>query len=131
MVSGEHDLGRLLSGLSPRLNGGAWVFCRMDAVPDGLEPLVLVREHEGVTVVIPRQRADELGLGYDLVTAWVTLEIHSALDAIGLTAAVSAALTDAGIPANGVAGFTHDHLFVPHDQADAAMQELRRLQRPR
>ena len=61
---------------------------------------------------------------YDFVAAWITLQVHSALGAVGLTAAVSRVLTEAGISANVVAGFTHDHLFVPHDRADDAVRTL-------
>jgi len=73
-----------------------------------------------------REQTDALGLPYDFVAAWITLEIHSALEAVGLTGAVSRALTDAGISANIVAGFTHDHLFVPHPRATAALRPVSR-----
>ena len=51
----------------------------------------------------------------------------SALDAVGLTAVVAAALADDGIPANVVAGFHHDHVFVPVDRGRAAMLVLAAL----
>ena len=40
---------------------------------------------------------------------WIQLEVHSALEAKGLTAAFSRALADSLISANVVAGFYHDH----------------------
>ena len=89
----------------------------------------MVTEPEGRTLVLPRQRADELGLPYEFVAAWITLHVHSALDAVGLTAAFATALTAEGISANVVAGYFHDHLFVPEDRADDAMRALRRLSR--
>lgn len=55
------------------------------------------------------------------------MQIHSALTAIGLTAAVSRVLTDAGISTNVIAGFTHDHLSVPHDRAHDAVRTLTTL----
>lgn len=58
-----------------------------------------------------------------------TLEIHSALEAVGLTAAVSRVLTEAGLSANVVAGHTHDHVFVPLDRVDDAMRALAELSR--
>ncbi len=129
-MPGERDLPALLRGMSPRLHPGAYVYAQVDgAVPDGAEPVVTVREDEGLTLVLPRQQADALGLPYDFVAAWITLEVHSALEAVGLTAAVSRALTDAGISANMVAGFTHDHLFVPHPRATDALHALQSLSR--
>lgn len=88
-----------------------------------------VREAEGLTVVLRRGEADRLGLSYDFVAAWITLQIHSALEAVGLTAAVSAALTHAGISCNVLAGFHHDHLLVPVADADRALNVLRLLAR--
>jgi hypothetical protein len=55
------------------------------------------------------------------------LQVHSDLEAIGLTAAFSAALTREGIIANVVAGYFHDHLFVPEDRRADAMRGLRNL----
>jgi hypothetical protein len=127
-MPGERDLAVLLRGMSPRLNPGAYVYTRVDgAVPEGAEPVVVVREDEGLTLVLPQQQADTLGLLYDFVAAWITLEVHSALEAVGLTASVSRALTEAGISANVVAGFTHDHLFVPHPRAADALHALQSL----
>jgi hypothetical protein len=87
----------------------------------------VVREVEGTTWVLPRDEADALGLAYDFVAAWITLEIHSALEAVGLTAAIAAALTGARISVNVVAGFHHDHLFVPLECADEAVLILRSI----
>jgi hypothetical protein len=126
---GETDLAVLLASMSPYLNDGSYVFVRA-AGPEGVaEALVVVTEPEGRTLVLPRQRADELGLPYEFVAAWITLHVHSALDAVGLTAAFATALTAEGISANVVAGYFHDHLFVPEDRADDAMRALRRLSR--
>ena len=126
-MTGGTDLAALLRGLSPRRNPGRYVYAQVDAVPAELAPVVVVREDEGVTVVVAQEAADALGLAYAYVAAWITLEVHSALEAVGLTAAVARALADAGISANVVAGFAHDHVFVPHDRADEAMAVLRAL----
>ena len=61
------------------------------------QPVVFVREDEGLTLILPQQQADDLGLPYDFVAAWITLQVHSALSAVGLTAAVSRVLVEAGI----------------------------------
>jgi len=126
-LTGERDLAALL-GLSPRLNDGRYVYTQVRTeVPAGADPVVVVREDEGVTLVLDQVQADELDLAYEFVAAWITLEVHSALDVVGLTAAVSYVLTGAGISANVVAGYTHDHVFVPFDRADDAMRALATL----
>jgi ribosomal protein S18 acetylase RimI-like enzyme len=120
------DLATLLRTLSPRLHEGAYVFTTVDD-PAGVDPVVTVREDEGLTAVVRREQADALGLPYSYVGGWITLDVRSALDAVGLTAAVSRALAAASISANVVAGHHHDHVFVPHDQREAAVRVLSAL----
>ena len=78
-------------------------------------------------MVLRKEDADRLGLDYDYVAGWITLTVQSSLAAVGLTAAVSTALAEAGISCNVVAGYHHDHLLVPADRLDDALAALRRL----
>jgi len=125
-MSERNDLKEMLSGLQPHLNTGEYVFCqvRPHDIPTGVEPLMRFHEHEGLTVLLRRGQADELGLRYSIVCAWITLMVYSALESVGLTAAVSGALAEAGIACNVVAAFHHDHLFVPVEKAGAAIKIL-------
>ena len=125
------DLEQLLAQMQPGLNPGRYAFV---AVPDGvtLDPHRLIaslRESEGLSVILREQDALDLGLPVAFVAAWITLTVHSDLAAVGLTAAFARALADAGIGCNVVAGVRHDHLFVPHAQAQQAMEVLRALAR--
>lgn len=128
-MSGETDLTRLLHSMTPQLNPGEYVFCCVPAEHDcsALQPIASMREREGPSLVLTREVADAHGLRYDYVAAWITLEVHSSLAAVGLTAAFSAALAQAGISCNVVAGFHHDHLFVPSERAERALSTLRAL----
>ncbi|WPC04241.1 ACT domain-containing protein [Pseudomonas benzenivorans] len=125
-MSGETDLYRLLQSMEPQLNPGQYVFCSLPQGADcqGLEPVASMREGEGLTLVLPRAQADARGLGYDYVAAWITLRVHSSLAAVGLTASFSAALARAGVSCNVVAGYYHDHLFVPVERAERALSTL-------
>jgi hypothetical protein len=125
-VAGERDLARLLAGLDPRLDDRPWVFVSL-AAPPPAEALMLFREDEGMTAVLAPAEARRLGLPDAPVFRRITLGIQSSLEAVGLTAAVAGALAEAGIAANVVAAYHHDHVFVPEGRADAAMQCLRRL----
>jgi hypothetical protein len=125
-MSGERDLHRLLAGMEPVQRPGAFVFVAGEPGLAG-EAEATVREPEGLSAVLTRERADALGLDYDFVAAWITLRVHSALDAVGLTAAVSAALAGAGMSCNIVAGRLHDHLLVPADRAPEALAILRAM----
>lgn len=126
-MTGTRDLDELLATMSPELQPGRYVFTTVRSVPDGAEPVVVVREAEGTTLVLEREQADRLGLTYAYVAAMITLRVHSSLDAVGLTAAVSQALTDRGIGCNVVAGHFHDHLFVPDERADKALTALHEI----
>ncbi len=125
--TGERNLERLLAGLEPVRREGTWVFACAAAIPPGANPIATVREAEGITLVIEQSEADRLGLGYDFVAAMITLNVHSALDSVGSTAAVATVLGDRGISCNVIAGRFHDHLFVPLEHADGAVTALSEL----
>ncbi|WMI98713.1 ACT domain-containing protein [Pseudomonas chlororaphis subsp. aurantiaca] len=128
-MAGETSLDTLLRSMSPQLNPGDYVFCSIAdrTLLEGTDVLGSFREQEGLTVILERQQAERLGLGFDYVAAWITLNVHSALEAVGLTAAFASALGKAGISCNVIAGYYHDHLFVGKADAERAMHVLRQL----
>lgn len=124
------EISELLRAMRPVLNDGAYVYA---VVPHGfptpdLDYVARFRESEGVTLVLPEEEAGRAGLSIVLRVAWITLEVHSDLQAIGFTAAFSAALAEAGISCNVMAAVYHDHIFVPWERAEQAMACLHRLQ---
>jgi hypothetical protein len=123
-------LTQLLRGLQPRRNAGVYAFVTVPAGHDmaALQPLAIFHEPEGTTGVVALERAQSAGLPIQLRAAWLTLAVPSRLDDVGLTAAVARALADAGIACNVIAAVHHDHLFVPVEQADAALAALSALQ---
>ncbi|MET3538284.1 ACT domain-containing protein [Chryseobacterium limigenitum] len=128
-MTGEKDLKTLLQSMKPHLNEGEYVFCTVEKFPtiDLNEIICFFKEQEGITLIIKKELADLLNLKYEFVASWITLEIHSSLEAVGLTAAFSEALTSKKISCNVIAGYFHDHIFVSVDDADNAMKELKRL----
>jgi uncharacterized protein len=124
-MAGERDLDRLLATMEPELQPGRYVFTTVGEVPVDCDPVALVREAEGMTLVLEQEEADGLGLPYDYVAAMISLRVHSALDAVGLTAAVATVLAGAGMSCNVVAGYYHDHLFVPYERGEEAVELLR------
>ncbi|MFJ8884637.1 ACT domain-containing protein [Streptomyces sp. NPDC102402] len=128
-MTGERDLRTLLRSMRPELHPGRYVYATLPGgeVPTGVTPVATVAEREGLTLVVSEAQAVEAGLAHHFTAGWITLRVHSALDAVGLTAAVALALTDAGISCNVVAGFHHDHLFVPWERAADAVRVLEAL----
>lgn len=125
----EWSLSTLLADMRPSLVQGEFVFVmvtNIETMPS-VHPYASVVEPEGLSLVLRKEQADEFGLGYDFVAAWVTLRVKSPLQAVGLTAAVSRELADAGLSCNVIAGSHHDHLLVPHDKADEVLDILHDL----
>ncbi|HEY8586882.1 MAG TPA: ACT domain-containing protein [Rhodanobacter sp.] len=120
------DLKTLLAHMKPALNPGRYAFVLLPpgVIPDPAHIVASVREPEGLSVILPERTVRDLGLTAAFFAAWITLTVHSDLAAVGLTAAVSQALAEAGISCNVVAGVFHDHLFVPVEQAQQALDAL-------
>jgi len=127
-MTGERNLEKLLKSMSPELMDGEYVFCTFQDARYGdysdLEPIASISESEGLTLVIPKSKADEKNFVYESVFKGITLNIHSSLDAVGLTAAFSNKLTEHGISANVIAGYYHDHIFIQGESAEKAMAAL-------
>lgn len=126
---GEQNLALLLKGMAPILNEGDYVFCAIDDLQsvNADELLLTFREKEAITIITRKEVADNNNLTYFSVMAWITLSVHSSLEAVGLTAAFSAALANEGISCNVVAGFYHDHIFVSKKDAERAVAVLAQL----
>ncbi|WP_171129121.1 MULTISPECIES: ACT domain-containing protein [unclassified Ruegeria] len=120
------DTSAMITGMRPALQPDRFAFVRWpDGTPwpDGTRASCV--EEEGLSLIVPISAAPEDAVAMRCIT----LQVHSSLEGVGLTAAVSNALAQANIPANMVAGFHHDHVYVPADQAEDALRVLVQLQR--
>lgn len=130
---GETDLSQLLAALAPHLMEGEFVFCSIQDATYGdfaeLSPIACFRESEGLTLVLAKENADKAGFTYESLFKGITLNVHSSLEAVGLTAAVAGQLAARGISANVMAAYYHDHIFVRAEQADAALSALNAFSR--
>ncbi len=128
---GETNLQKLISTMTPILGAEEYVFSTQPEISEGqltaLSPIGTFREKEGVTLILLKSVADQYGVKYSGVFRCITLNVHSSLDAVGLTAAVSTKLTQKNISANVVAGYFHDHIFVSYKDADRALSALLEL----
>ena len=127
-MSGERELNVLLQSMKPELQSGVFVFCTLpeeQKIPVNINPVFMFREQEGKTFVFLREEAEQAGISYQYPSRQITLTVHSSLEAVGFLATITTHLAQAGISVNPVSAFYHDHLFVPEDRADEAMQVLR------
>ena len=131
MASGISELDVLVKSMCPRLLEGVYVFSSIEGgtLKDvvGMDPLCTFNEKEGLTVVVPAHVAVSNNLISSGKYCMITLDVHSSLDAVGLTAVVSRVLAKAGISANVIAGYFHDHIFVQEERAADAMVVLEKL----
>ena len=128
-MAGETDLSKLLSDMLPVLDPEIYVFATTKDPQSfaHLPAIMRFRESEGETLILTAQDAASLNLQKSEPYARITLSVHSALDAVGFLAAVCSALADQGISTNAVAGYYHDHIFVPEPRAHDAMVILQDL----
>lgn len=125
-MPGERKFSKLIRSMKPVLNEGEFVFCSFSEAAgiDLNEVICVFKEKEGVTVILPKKVADDKQCKYTFIASWITLMVHSSLEAVGLTAAVSNALALENISCNTMAGYYHDHIFVARKDAERAMRVL-------
>lgn len=128
-MAGETDLRKILRALQPVLNEGEYVFCTVEGLDqvDVSRVVYIFKEQEGYTVVLEKRLADFYKLKYSFVASWITLDVHSSLEAVGLTATFSAALAKSEVSCNVVAAAFHDHIFVNVNDVTKAMKILNQL----
>lgn len=123
---GETDLDKMLATLRVERRPGVFTYAAVRAPAPELLAAAhgVVTEGDLTTLVLPVEAAERAGLPVELEMAWLSLTVQSSLEAVGLTAAFSATLGKAGIPCNVLAGFHHDHILVPVDRAQKAIDVL-------
>jgi hypothetical protein len=131
-MTGQTDLSTLIASLQPELQEGVFVFVshgpNSPVLADDLAPIMRFREQEGWTLIVEEAQALRAGLEGTFRCRLITLKVHSSLEAVGLLAAVTTRLADAGISVNAVSAFYHDHLFVAPERAEEACGILRSME---
>lgn len=124
----ESFLDQSLANLDPQV-GGDYVFVSTDTVPPGLEPFAVIREAEGVTLVVPAIEATQYGFGGQPLFTLITMGAVTSLTSVGVTATVAQTIASRNIACNVVAGYYHDHLLVPKEDSVEVVGILRHLSR--
>jgi hypothetical protein len=125
-ASGETDLDKMLATMRVERRPGVFTYVAVRVPTPELLAVAhgMVTEGELTTMVLPVEAAERAGLPVELKMAWLSLTVQSSLESVGLTAAFSATLGKAGIPCNVLAGYHHDHILVPVERAQHAIDAL-------
>lgn len=125
-MSGESKLETLVANMTAELSPETFVFVTIKdrSAQDGLTPKMVFQEAEGATLIITKAQAEAYKLPYEFPCRMITLNVHSALEAVGFIASIATDLAQAGMGVNPVAGFFHDHLFIPEGREQDAMAIL-------
>ena len=127
-MSGITELDKLLKSMEPKLLESEFVFCTVSgSLVDyvSLNPVATFFETEGLTLVVEKSIAQNAELQFEGTFRQITLTVHSSLEAVCLTAAVSEKLASKGISANVIAAYYHDHVFVQSAKAEIALSALK------
>ncbi|MFX1284150.1 MAG: ACT domain-containing protein [Promethearchaeota archaeon] len=129
-MSGISNLKTLLKQIKPKIVNEEFVFCTIskDLLSElKIEPLMMFKEEEGITLIVKKKIADDFTLHYTGVWAWIILTVHSNLSAVGFLSTITETLAKSGISVNIVSAYYHDHLFVPIEISDQVMVLLEEL----
>ena len=116
--------------MNPELDNDSYVFLSVSEKEFKnlkINPLLIYKEKEGITLILDKESADKNNLSYNGVWSLITLKVNSDLNAVGFLAAISKKLAEAGISINAVSAYYHDYLFVHYKKSKEALRLLKEL----
>jgi len=126
-MSGELNLSTLLASMSPELIPDEYVFVTTkinDENKVSFPYLMEFHEKEGATFIVKKTIAEQSNFEFSYPCRLITLNIYSSLEAVGFLAEITRALASEKISVNAVSAFYHDHIFVPTEKAERALEIL-------
>ena len=128
-MSGIADLKETLSSIKVSCDGIEYGFASIEnnADIDRNKVLATFQENGRVALIASAEYLSAQKIEQEGPYAKLTIDIHTSLELVGLTAVLATKLADNGISANVVAAFYHDHVFVPYERKDEAVRLIESL----
>lgn len=128
-MTGQTNLQKVLASMQLGCDDTEYGFATLSDGTDILVNDVLgtFYEAEGLTVIANIDYLKSKQYEFEGPFAKLTVEVHTSLELVGLTAVLATKLAEAEISANVVAAYFHDHVFVQYDLRSKAMDALNAL----
>jgi len=128
-MSGITDLKQTLSSLKVICDDIEYGFASvsLDSTIDREKVLATFHEDGYLAIIAPSAYLDSKGIENEGPFAKLTIDVHTSLEMVGLTAVLSTKLAEHEISANVVAAFYHDHVFVQYKLRQKAIELLESL----
>ena len=125
-MAGITDLKETLKSLEISCDDIEYGFASIDdSSKASQEKLLATFQEDGrVAIIAPAAYLKLQNINHEGPFAKLTIDIHTSLDLVGLTAVMATKLAEGGISANVVAAFYHDHVFVQYDLRQKAQELL-------
>jgi hypothetical protein len=129
-MPGITDLNQTLKSIKVSCDDVQYGFASIDDETLVSRDNVLATFHENgrLAVIAPIEYLGSQNIDNEGPYAKLTIEVHTSLELVGLTAVMATKLAESGISANVVAAFYHDHVFVQYDLRHKATQLLESLE---
>ncbi|MBI2405634.1 ACT domain-containing protein [Candidatus Microgenomates bacterium] len=128
-MTGQTDLSGVLKSLQVSCDNIEYGFASVKDKQINFDDQVLgtFKENEGLTIIAPREYFETNDIQYEGPYAKLTIEVHTSLELVGLTAILARKLAENQISANVVAGYFHDHIFVQYAVRQKAIEAINNL----
>lgn len=128
-MAGQTNLQAVLNSMQVVCDDLEYGFATLPAGTD-IDPkavLGVFQEVEGLTLIATKGYLEGSKIAFEGPFAKLTIDVHTSLELVGLTAVLATKLAANNISANVVAAYYHDHVFVQYDLREKATRILNGL----
>ena len=128
-MTGQTNLSEVLKSLQVSCDGVEYGFASVKDKHINFcdDILGTFKENEGLTIIASKAYFEAKNIKFEGPYAKLTIEVHTSLELVGLTAVLAKKLAENQISANVVAGYYHDYIFVQYGICQKAIEAINNL----